>query len=328
MIRSTNCLRSDRCRKRKLKCDRDEGAISCHRCMKTGGPCSYAYSPTGVSITEAVPVLGNDIAALREQVQSLASQLKGLNQKLDMLVPTPSSPANPSQPSRRDYSVKTTSHQHEPQQPLFVGHTRSAFSLDVARTSLSQMGISPTTIGTTSGSPSPASSTGEASPEPDIDGNLIANPLSSVSDPLLAIPLTEVCRLIAVFHEEIEALYPFINSDELVAVASTKMTEFSKQMEITNPDSRTACDISEDRDINILKIAVAIAVVIEAKGKNPLSSKLIDSTDKKAAQVTRSPDVDLRDLQWLALMGSLGYSNAHLQDLLTNYSVGHILFSD
>ncbi|KAI0538693.1 fungal-specific transcription factor domain-containing protein [Xylaria digitata] len=293
----------DDCKKRKLKCNRDEGERDCYRCMKTGRPCIYAHSPplsrssrpshsstnvaftvnqppseeqspARISVTEAVPVLGDDIASLREQVQSLGTQLKGLSEKLDILASTASPPANPKRPSHHDYSARTSFRQHEPQQPLFVGHTRSAFSIDVAKT----------------GSSSPAPSPRESSSEPGLDENLVTEPLSPAADPLLTIPLTEVCRLITVFHEEIEALYPFVNSDDLIAMASVKMKEFARQMEPIHSNSRAACDMSEDKDINILKIAVAIAVVIEAKGKNSLSSKLIDSTDKKAAQVTRSSD--------------------------------------
>jgi len=138
---------------------------------------------------------------------------------------------------------------------------------------------------------------------PDLAGNDGASgPLSVAGDPLLTIPVAEVCRLLSVFQEEIETLYPFVNSDELVAVAGTKMKELSTQLESLDYNPRSGFDWTEDRDISILKIAVAIAVVIEAQGKNPLSSKLIDSTDKKAAQVTRSSDVDLRDLQWLTTM--------------------------
>lgn len=234
-------------------------------------------------------------------------QLKELGDKLDLLASTsspPSSANNICQPKEPDYSATTSSRQHEPQQALFIGHTQSAFSLDAAKTSLSLMGIPPDTNDPTSGSQSLSPSPRESTPEQRLTINLPTNHLSSIQDPLLSIALPEVRRLITVFHEEIEALYPFISSDELVAVADTKMKEFAGQMGIVGSDPRLMLDMSVDKDINILKIAVAVAVVIEAKGKNPLSSKLIESTDKKAAQVTRSSDVDLRDLQWLMLMVS------------------------
>ncbi|KAI8944263.1 hypothetical protein F4801DRAFT_572403 [Xylaria longipes] len=203
-------------------------------------------------------------------------------EKLDLLACTsspPSSTNNLNQSKEPEYSATTSSRQHEPQQPLFVGHTQSAFSLDAAKASLSLMGIPPNPIDPTCGLQSLTPST-ESTPERSPIINLTPEPLSSIRDPLLAIALPEVRRLITVFHEEIEALYPFINSDELVVVADMKLKELARQMGIVGSDSRLMLDMSEDKDINILKVAVAIAVVIEPK-----------------AQVTRSSDVDLRDLQ-------------------------------
>ncbi|GAP84428.2 putative fungal specific transcription factor domain-containing protein [Rosellinia necatrix] len=240
-------------------------------------------------------------------------QLKELSRKLDLLSSS-STITNANQPSRQHYPATTNSRQHEPQQPLFVGHTRSAFNLDVAKTSLSKMGISPDAIDPISGLPSLAPSPREPSPESDPHTNLTPDPLPA-KDPLLTIALPEVCRLLAVFHEEIESLYPFVNSDTLVTVARTKTERLAMQMGFMGSD------LSEDRDINILKIAVAIAVVVEAKGRNSLSSKLVDSTDKRAAQVTRSLDVDLRDLQWLTLL-SIYYFQID-EDLLAWRTIGN-----
>ncbi|KAI1424962.1 fungal-specific transcription factor domain-containing protein [Xylaria sp. FL1777] len=337
----------ENCKKRKLRCDRKEGERDCHRCMKTNRPCIYAQSPSpsrslqpsrpsvhvvaaglsrfeeqslaDASVTEVIP--GRDITSLRDQVASLGMQLKGLGEKLELLVSKTSPHAKPNELSQYDYSAKTSSIQDEPQQPLFVGHTRSAFSLDMAKTSLSQMGISTDGIDQTGGLPFLAPSPRELSPGPDLGRNLVADPPSSVKDPLLNISLPELRRLIAVFHEEIEVLYPFVSSDELIAVANTKLKDFAGQIEVINSGSQPASDLSDDRDIDILKIAIAIAIVIEAKGKNKLSSSFIDSTDKKAAQVTRSSNVDLRDLQWLTMMAIYYF---HIdEDLLAWRTIGN-----
>ncbi|KAI2638430.1 fungal-specific transcription factor domain-containing protein [Xylaria nigripes] len=246
----------DACKKCKLKCNRDAGEKR--------------------SLPDAP-----DIASLREQVRSLGNQLKGLSQQLGLLLPASSPPAR--QPNPHNYSTTSSPQQHKPQQPLFVGHTQSAFSLDAAKSSLSRLGIPSDTVDPKSGSPSR-----EPSSEPGSHILLSPDRLSMAIDPLLTISLPEICRLLSVFHEEIEALYPFIDSDELITVASNKLKEFSGQVEPLGSDLRLNSDLSEDKDINILKIAVAIAIVVEAKGRNRLSSKLIDSTDKKAAQGSSS----------------------------------------
>lgn len=229
-------------------------------------------------------------------------QLKALNERLDLLGSPSLNPTDTNQSSQQRYSATTGSRQHEPQQPLFVGHTQSAFSLDVAKTSLSQMGIPPDTVDPASELQSLAPSPRDLSPEPHLHPITAPDSPSVTEDPLLTIPLSELFRLITIFHEEIESLYPFIDSDELMAVARTKTEKLAMHISSTSSEPRPNSYPSDDRDVDILKIAVAIAVVIEARGKNTLSSKLVDSTDKKAAQVTRSLDVDLRDLQWLTLM--------------------------
>ncbi|KAI1748867.1 fungal-specific transcription factor domain-containing protein [Xylaria castorea] len=341
----------DTCKRRKLKCIRNEEETDCYRCKEAGRLCVNAhYSPRPSvrvdatanqsrseeqslhlqrSLAEvpvpaaAIPIPGDDITSLREQVKSLRTQLKGLSEKLDLLASTPSPPGsinNTNQQREHDYSAIISSRQHEPQRPLFVGHTQSAFSLDAAKTSLSLMGIPPDAIDPTNGSQSLTPSR-EPTPERSPTINLAPNTLPSIQDPLLSLTLPEVRRLITVYHEEIEALYPFIDSDELVAVADTKMKELARQMGIIGSDPELMPDMSEDKDVNILKIAIAIAVVIEAKGKNLLSSKIIDSTDKKAAQVTRSSDIDLRDLQWLMLMAVYYFQID--EDLLAWRTVGN-----
>jgi hypothetical protein len=161
-----------------------------------------------------------------------------------------------------------------------------------------------------------------------LNANLTPDPLLAAKDPLLTLSLTEVCRLITIFQEEIETLYPFVDSSELAAVAGTQMSELSKHLELLDSNSNMNSGLSEDRDISLLRVAVATAIVVEARGKNPLSSKLIGSTDKKAAQVTRSSDVDLRDLQWLTMMESPMITGTSISPSITNYLAEHLLFSN
>ncbi|KAI0859694.1 fungal-specific transcription factor domain-containing protein [Xylaria cubensis] len=331
----------DTCKRRKLKCIRNEGETDCSRCKESGRSCVYAHyfrpsthvvatanqsrSDEQRSLAEvsapgaaSIPIPGDDITSLREQVNSLRTQLNVLSEKLDLLASTSSPPGSINSTTNRQrehgYSAIAGSRQHEPQQPLFVGHTQPAFSLDAAKTSLSLMGIPSDAMDPTSDSQSPTSSR-DPTPERSPTTTLAPNTLPSTQDPLLSLTLPEIRRLITVYHEEVETLYPFISSDELLEVVDTKIKELVRQMEIVGSDPRLMPDMSEDKDINILKIVVAVAVVTEVKGKSSLSSKLIDSTDKKAAQVTRSPDVDLRDLQWLMLMGH--------EDLLAWRTVGN-----
>ncbi|KAI0188128.1 fungal-specific transcription factor domain-containing protein [Xylaria flabelliformis] len=268
---------------------RKRGKYNSNACLHLHRSLAEVPAPGAATI----PIPGDDITSLREQVNSLRTQLNALSEKLDLLASNSSPPGSINSTTNRQrehgYSAIAGSRQHEPQQPLFVGHTQPAFSLDAAKTSLSLMGIPSDAMDPTSDSQSPTSSR-DQTPERSPTLTLAPNTLPSMQDPLLSLTVPEVRRLITVYHEEVETLYPFISSDELLEVVDTKIKELVRQMEIAGSDPRLMPDMSEDKDINILKIVVAVAVVTEAKGKSSLSSKLIDSTDKKAAQVTRSPD--------------------------------------
>ncbi|KAH8204140.1 hypothetical protein TruAng_001692 [Truncatella angustata] len=204
--------------------------------------------------------------------------------------------------SVQSYSALEKQDRSQPKQPLFVGHTRSQYSLDVAKTSLVQMGLSSSDAlqnsSTTSALPSPRA----LSPEPDgpdsLDG--VHKPQD---DPLLSILPVEITRLIDVWREEVETIYPFFERGDLAIDIDGILRNLASPEKHLEPRDNGS-DSGRTKDLRILKTVTAIGITIEAQGKNELGQRLIDSIEYTGSRITRSPGVDLRDLQWLAILSN------------------------
>jgi hypothetical protein len=173
-------------------------------------------------------------------------------------------------------------------QPHFVGPTRSAFSLRIAESSLTRMGIGSSEVPPPSAPESRTGSPGPSLPEPPP-----AAPSESGPDPLLSFPAAEIVRLLDVFQEEVESVYPFIETSEL-APNFTQILDivYGPQTDTTSPQVRK----SRQKDLRIIKVAVATAIVIEAHGRNDDSARLVDSVESEISVASRV-DVDLKEVQ-------------------------------
>ncbi|KAF6818208.1 fungal specific transcription factor [Colletotrichum plurivorum] len=293
------------CKKRKLKCVKEENEEECRRCMTGGVECVFGAAPSQEGSAaprerprpsrrvNSVPndIIMDELSLLRQQVATLASTVGKLASDKTRQT-TSTSPS-----SQRHYSV----HEHaspqggqEPKQPQFVGPTRSAFSLKVAETSLTRMGISAQTP-LPSGVAESLAPTRYPTPEQ-------SEPALSVpgTDVLLAMPLEEVVRLLEVFQEEVETVYPFLDTRELVS----KAADIRAFVEEDGPDrppgmSSPAVDI---KDVILAKIAIATSIVVEAHGKNHASNKLVEPLKHLIYQLSIDAEADLKVIQIMTMI--------------------------
>jgi hypothetical protein len=227
------------------------------------------------------------------------------------------------------------------QEPQFVGHTRADFSLGIAKSSLSRMGI--TTDGTGSASASgsrqlspvegepPSSAPGPAAPirrrlQQQLSNNndnsdntttknnnnaphaMLRVPSGGCPaqgrDPLLGIPPGEVLRLIDVYQEQLHSIYPIINADVLVSKTGWLLDLL--QQSLADPRAELLAGLDEDaqKDVRIVKVALASSIVVQAQGHNELSQRLVESVECAASHVVRRAAVDLRDVQLLTMISN------------------------
>ncbi|KAF4881220.1 putative transcriptional regulatory protein [Colletotrichum fructicola] len=259
------------CKKRKLKCVREENEEECRRCMTSGVQCVFGAAPSQDgsiaprerprasrrSARSSLPndVIMDEISMLREQVASLANTVGRLAS--DKSRQTSSN--SPS--SQRHMSIHDTSSPQvqEPKQPQFVGPTRSAFSLKVAETSLTRMGISAQTP-LPSGVCESLAPTRYPTPEQ-------SEPALSVpgTDVLLTMPLDEVVRLLEVFQEEVETVYPFLDTGELVSKAADIRSFVEDSPDRPATAGSPAVDIKDlsidaQADLKVIQIMTMISI--------------------------------------------------------------------
>ena len=110
--------------------------------------------------------------------------------------------------------------------------------------------------------------------------------------------LDEVSRLLGVWHDEVELVYPFIDLKEQMAQAPQLLDC------IRSGDSHSISETGIDsRDIDFVKVAVSTAMVFESGGKNELSTAIVDSVERNISRIS-TPDVDLKSIQLLVMLVS------------------------
>ncbi|CAK7229425.1 hypothetical protein SEUCBS140593_007240 [Sporothrix eucalyptigena] len=177
------------------------------------------------------------------------------------------------------HSPASSKREDVPKAPQFVGPTRSAFGIIIGERSLTSMGI-PTY--------EPIPSGGTQSP---------TNEASSYEDYWQSITAAEVARLLTVFQEEVESIYPILNIGEQAARADQILHVIRHGASLHNAmDS----DLSL-KDVDIVKVAMATAIVLETHGKTELSTMIVQTVENNV-QVIARPEVDLKEIQLISML--------------------------
>lgn len=257
--------------------------------------------------------MSTQISSLQEQVEQLFANLSNLKAQVDSqsigsiatpfnhhassdypqsisIAHTPMLPPSPSQ--RRPQSAS--------RHPLFYGPTSSAFNIGVAKTSLNTMGITSLEDGddeavvtenvTPLGSPPPGVMAGRSI-------------LHATKDPIWALPKQEAIRLVKVWQEEMGMMYPFMDIEQLVHYAEMLFTfvEAAARSGLMQCGLPGSDGIVDDRTSN-LKLVLAIALVLEGNGKDPLGQRLFENVHS-VIDHTLSRPVDLQSINMLMLTG-------------------------
>ncbi|OBS28350.1 hypothetical protein FPOA_02289 [Fusarium poae] len=284
----------DTCKKRKLKCEREEGEHACRRCATNNAECVFATPTTTHSSNENndrstrrstlepqpdMTSLNQQVAALQNQVSALTTALHDVSQRLPQLT-DPSTTTSMSQGNGSTYRQELRNVRNEPREPQFVGPMRSAYSFQIAENSLSGMGIErrPDTAMSMSASPSDS--------VPDVSSERGSLPLRDV-DVLPSLGAVEIQRLLELYLEEVATVYPFIEMESL----SRNVTSV-----LESPEENTL------KEIQAIKLAVGTALAIEAQGQNNLSKKLIDDVEPVICRISGEAFIDIQELQLMMML--------------------------
>ncbi|KIL85316.1 hypothetical protein FAVG1_11271 [Fusarium avenaceum] len=314
------------CKKRKLKCVRDDGDEKCKRCAANSAECFFTTVPSRENNEHSVrhftqgpqPVTSSparntlrgsqpqtDVTSLTQQINALQNQVNALSTALqDVTQRLPhingSTAKSTPQGHTSTYRADPRNATNEPREPQFVGPTRSAFSFQIAENSLSGMGIEQRhATATTTPAMSPAA-----------DGPLVETPRASPglddTDVLMTLDAGEIQRLLEVFNEEVQSVYPFVD----VAQLSEKVVSV-----IESPEENTL------KDVQAIKLAVATAVVVEAQGPTNVSKRLLDDVEPVICRISGEAFIDLQELQLMIMLSIYWFQCG--EDLLAWRAIGN-----
>nr|XP_036586927.1 fungal specific transcription factor [Colletotrichum truncatum]KAF6797657.1 fungal specific transcription factor [Colletotrichum truncatum] len=149
-------------------------------------------------------------------------------------------------------------------------------------------------------SASPAASPG-ASPAPSDDR---ASSAHRDVDCLLTLDFDEILRLLDVYSEDVESVYPFTNMKDISA-RLTHILYYARHLQSPPEDlnvpegERVRVEL---KDVQIAKVAIAISIVMEAQGQNAISTKLVNSVEPVVCRVSGEAFIDLKELQIITML--------------------------
>ena len=166
---------------------------------------------------------------------------------------------------------------NRPMSPYHVGPTSAEFGLTARRKPSEDDDEFESTA-----APSPV-----AAPDADV----------TIDDPLGNLGMTEALRLVTVYENAVGLMYPCVDLDSVRAYV----------VDFFRDDSRQILSAEEEdwffaRDVEVLKIILAIALVTESHGRSGRAAVLAESVEDRFATRVNIPEVDMKELLILTLL--------------------------
>lgn len=199
--------------------------------------------------------------------------------------------------------------------PTFVGPTSAEFGLGGQRIESSAPDDDECTVERQNGrgdsnQSTPAPSTFPASSE---------RGMPSDEDPLRGLGLKESLRLIQVYEDAVGIMYPCVDLNSL----RTYVVQFyhTYDPEIDKMTIPTPAESDQDwfyaRDVQVLKILLAIALLVESHGQSERAAKLADSVEDQFASRLKIAEVDMKEVLLLVLLVRIS-PRAHITTVFAN----------
>ncbi|TVY68860.1 putative transcriptional regulatory protein, partial [Lachnellula suecica] len=285
------------CKRRKIKCN---GNTPCQRCGNLNLECQYAPNccTNGFKESEEFRQMNAQLASLQEQVDNLYANLSALRSNGAPL-PFPAQSERSMSMSQAAQPVSPISrYRSTPKHTSYRGPTSSAFSLDVAKNTLQNMGYQSldnegmmTQDATPMGSPPPAQAP-----------TLAGTNGTPARDPLWSITKEEAIRLCRVYEEEMGIMYPVVNIEQVI-IHAKNLYDFLGAAMRTGLASRHGRGKGINDDMScVLKMVLASAAVVEGNGQSELASQMFESVRETADRILHSEAIEIKNLPFLAIV--------------------------
>ncbi|EAW09986.1 transcription factor domain-containing protein [Aspergillus clavatus NRRL 1] len=283
------------CKRRKLKCS---GERVCVRCARDNVSCVYvpnAHSftlrtPTSPEAQQRDDGLSSRLSTVDHQIETLQREMRAMASRLRQL-----ESASPAMARNTPTAVSTGSSismnaglhriMNRPQSPSFVGPTSAEFGLTARQRASEEMDgdSGDDLVSIVVQSPAPA-------PEEQI----------SPDDPLGGLGRAEALRLVTVYENMVGLMYPCVDLDSVRGY----IADFFRHKDQPGPSplATTDQDWFFARDVEVLKILLATALLVESHGRSERAALLADSVEGQFATRVNIPEVDMKELLILTLL--------------------------
>lgn len=116
----------------------------------------------------------------------------------------------------------------------------------------------------------------------------------------------EIERLFAVFQNEVETVYPVIDSHRLARRGEAILAYSKTSGEVRDPAGCNGHPELTRKGFEIAKVALATAMVIESPEAISQTTLMVESVEKHGSNIRKST-VDVEELQLLALLVSISF---------------------
>ncbi|KAK3682374.1 fungal-specific transcription factor domain-containing protein [Podospora appendiculata] len=290
-----NRVQHTECKRRKIKCS---GETPCGRCGHLGLTCLYSTNCCAGSLKDSDEFrqMADQVARLQGQFNTLFNAMNTIRQEMLRLAPihqpvAPLSPSVPPMTARAAASPAAAtplipsiqrllpSIHHR---PSFSGPTSTAFSVDMAETTLHSMGYAGDESdgdgdgdgsGSGSGTGNPDQPSPSMKPMPTPDPQRPTNPLWEYSK-------DEMVRLCGLYEQEVGVMYPFCRMEDVlkhVEALRSWMDMVERTGFVPPLGQRDDCMSSNALPSLNLKIILCCALVVEQNGNSDKAIRLFDS---------------------------------------------------
>jgi hypothetical protein len=123
------------------------------------------------------------------------------------------------------------------------------------------------------------------------------SPTQPIMDELFGITCAEIIRLLEIYGGEIACVHPIVDATALIQ-KTPHVLEFAKR------SSRARTDTGRVglKDVHMLKIAIATAMIHENYGRNEMADSLIKSVEREVGVISLAGSVGLKDIQIMGML--------------------------
>lgn len=292
---------SNECKRRKIKCN---GQTPCQRCGNLNLSCQYAPNCCASSFKESeeFKAIASHLTSLQQQVESLFASMDALRRENETHRTNGQGGSSMMSQSPMDY--RGTPQAITKATPKFQGPTSSAYSFDVAKHTLQNMGYTPLEESGLGEGADGENETPIGSPRTRneaIPGWIETRNLrhgDENGDPLEVLGREEALRLCQVYADEIGSMYPVLDMDcvmETCRGVHDRLDEQMRQKTTPNNEQRRVWNV-QDHDLNNLKMVIAIATVVEGSGLSSLGERLYHNILPTLTSIIHRESVNIHDI--------------------------------